>query len=61
MLAASTSAKENMQSVLEDRKDDRVVKQTVEQSKLISQRKGERGELQDDQNKDEDFLTSILK
>jgi hypothetical protein len=61
MLAASTSAKENMQSTLEDRKDDRVVKQTVEQSKLISQRKGERGELQDDQNKDEDFLTSILK
>ena len=31
----------------EDRKDDRVKKQAVEQSKLISQRQGERGELQE--------------
>jgi hypothetical protein len=34
----------------EDRKDDRVKKQAVEQSKLISQRKGDRGELPDDSN-----------
>ena len=34
----------------EDRKDDRVKKQAVEQSKLISQRKGERGELVEDTN-----------
>ena len=32
----------------EDRKDERVKKQAVEQSKLLSQRKGERGELSDD-------------
>ena len=31
----------------EDRKDDRVKKQAVEQSKLVSQRQGERGELQE--------------
>jgi hypothetical protein len=31
----------------EDRKDERVKKQAVEQSKLISQRQGERGELQE--------------
>jgi len=29
----------------DDRKDDRVKKQAVEQSKLIAQRKGERGAL----------------
>jgi hypothetical protein len=33
----------------EDRKDERVKKQAVEQSKLISQRKGDRGELPEDQ------------
>jgi hypothetical protein len=32
----------------EDRKDDRVKKQAVEQSKLISQRQGQRGELSDE-------------
>jgi hypothetical protein len=37
--------KEKLEVLKEDRKDDRVKKQTVEQSKLISQRKGERGEL----------------
>lgn len=34
----------------EDRKDTRVKKQAVEQSKLISQRKGQRGELSEDQD-----------
>ena len=38
-------------------KDDRVKKQAVEQSKLISQRKGERGELTDEET---DLLTQIL-
>jgi hypothetical protein len=37
--------KEKLEVLKEDRKDDRVKKQTVEQSKLISQRKGQRGEL----------------
>ena len=37
--------KEKLETLKEDRKDDRVKKQAVEQSKLISQRKGTRGEL----------------
>jgi hypothetical protein len=37
--------KEKLEVLKEDRKDDRVKKQAVEQSKLISQRKGGRGEL----------------
>ena len=39
--------KEKIEILKEDRKDDRVKKQSAEQSKLISQRKGERGELQE--------------
>ena len=37
--------KEKIEVLKEDRKDERVKKQAVEQSKLMSQRKGERGEL----------------
>lgn len=37
--------KEKLEVLKEDRKDDRVKKQAAEQSKLISQRKGDRGEL----------------
>ena len=37
--------KEKLEVLKEDRKDDRVEKQAVEQSKLIAQRKGERDEL----------------
>lgn len=37
--------KEKLEVLKEDRKDERVSKQAVEQSKLISQRQGERGEL----------------
>ena len=40
-----TGAKQTLEQDKEDRKDDRVKKQAVEQSKLISQRKGERPEL----------------
>ena len=36
------------EEVKEDRKDERVKKQAVEQSKLIAQRKGERSELEDE-------------
>jgi hypothetical protein len=39
--------KEKLEVLKEDRKDDRVEKQAVEQSKLISQRKGKRQELQE--------------
>jgi hypothetical protein len=42
----------------EDRKDDRVKKQAVEQSKMISQRQGQRGELQDEEESLVDKLTS---
>jgi len=41
--------KEKLEVLKEDRKDDRVKKQAVEQSKLISQRKGNRTELQGEQ------------
>ena len=37
--------KEKLEVLKEDRKDERIEKQAVEQSKLISQRKGERAEL----------------
>ena len=43
----------------EDRKDARVKKQSAEQSKLISQRKGERGELPE--NEEDSFLDSMMK
>jgi hypothetical protein len=41
--------KEKLETLKEDRKDERVKKQTVEQSKLISQRQGERGEIPGDE------------
>ncbi len=43
------SNKRDLDIQKEDRKDDRVKKQAVEQSKLISQRQGQRGELEDEQ------------
>ena len=39
--------REKLEVLKEDRKDDRVKKQAVEQSKLVSQRQGERGELEE--------------
>ena len=41
--------KEKIEVLKEDRKDDRVDKQASKQSKLISQRKGIRGELEEGQ------------
>jgi len=41
------SFKQNLEGMKEDRKDERVEKQAVEQSKLIAQRQGKRGELAD--------------
>ena len=42
--------KEKLEVLKEDRKDDRVERQAVEQSKLISQRKGDRSELPEKQD-----------
>lgn len=51
-----TGAKQTLEQDKEDRKDDRVKKQAVEQSKLISQRKGQRPEL----TEEADILNTIL-
>ena len=42
---ATVNASAGLEQMKEDRKDDRIEKQAVQQSKLISQRKGERPEL----------------
>tara|TARA_R100000278_G_scaffold95157_1_gene72635 strand:- start:550 stop:1425 length:876 start_codon:yes stop_codon:yes gene_type:complete len=52
--------KEKIEVLKEDRKDDRVQKQAVEQSKLISQRQGGRGELEEVPDNRED-IDSILE
>lgn len=52
--------KEKIEVLKEDRKDDRVKKQAVEQSKLISQRKGQRTELKDQEgNPMRNLLTNM--
>lgn len=48
--------KEKLEVLKEDRKDDRLKKQTADQSKLISQRKGDRGELPEET----DILNNLL-
>ena len=58
---ASQSIKKEMHEMAEDRKDERVKAQAVQQSKLIAQRKGERGELQEtEQNQEDDFMKQML-
>ncbi len=47
-----------MENDKEEAKDKRVKKQAVEQSKMISQRQGKRGELQDEGDSLIDQLTS---
>ena len=44
--------RKSLEQSKEEAKDNRVKKQAIEQSKLISQRKGERGELQEDDSDD---------
>lgn len=46
--SVSASMKKDLHNMQEDRKDDRIKKQTADQSKLISQRQGLRGEIQDE-------------
>ena len=50
--------KEKIEVLKENRKDDRLDKQTSDQSKLISQRQGKREELPDSPNK---LLNLLLK
>lgn len=47
--ATDKQQKQSLDTMKEDRKDERVKKQAVEQSKLISQRQGQRGELEEAQ------------
>jgi hypothetical protein len=51
--------KEKLEVLKEDRKDDRVKKQAVEQSKLLSQRQEKRGELEGPEG--EDMASKILE
>lgn len=53
-----TAGRENLEAAKESRKDDRINKQGVVQSKLISQRQGERGELEEETD---DLLEVLLK
>jgi len=57
--------KEKLEVLKEDRKDTRVKKQSAEQSKLISQRQGDRGELPEEEvSKDataEDIINNIIE
>ena len=52
-----TAGRENLEAVKETRKDDRIKLSAVEQSKLISQRQGERGELSEETD---DLLDVLL-
>ena len=52
--------REKIEVLKEDRKDGRVEKQAIEQSKLISQRKGERPELQDQIDGQDEIVNQLL-
>ena len=52
--------KEKLEVLKEDRKDDRVKKQSAEQSKLISQRQGMRGELPEASDSVDNIVNSLL-
>ena len=52
--------KEKLEVLKEDRKDDRVKKQASEQSKLLSQRQGKRGELPESGDSVDNIVNSLL-
>jgi hypothetical protein len=52
--------KEKLEVLKEDRKDDRVEKQAAEQSKLLSQRQGKRGELPEVGDSVDNIVNSLL-
>lgn len=56
---SETQNRVQIETMKDDRKDERVKKQAVEQSKLISQRQGERGELEGEQQMG-DITSEIL-
>ena len=55
--------KEKLEVLKEDRKDERVQKQAVEQSKLISQRQGDREELEggDSEPSTDEIVNNIIR
>ena len=53
--------KEKLDVLKEDRKDERVKKQAVEQSKLMSQRNGNRGELPEASDSVDNIVNSLLE
>jgi len=57
---SETSFKQAIETMKDDRKDERVKKQAVEQSKLISQRQGQRGELEGEEAGPGDITSEIL-
>jgi hypothetical protein len=52
--------KEKLEVLKEDRKDDRVKKQAAQQSKLLSQRQGNRGELPEQGDSVDNIVNSLL-
>ena len=52
--------RQKLEILKEDRKDQRVEKQAVEQSKLISQRQGRRGEIQGEPDSANEIINQIL-
>ena len=52
--------KEKLDVLKEDRKDDRVKKQAVEQSKLLSQRQEKRGELPETGDSADNIVSQLL-
>ncbi len=52
--------KEKLEVLKEDRKDSRVQKQAIEQSKLIAQRKGERPVMEEQTDANTDIVNQIL-
>jgi hypothetical protein len=57
---SETSFKQAIETMKDDRKDERVKKQAVEQSKLISQRQGQRGELEGEEAGPGNITSEIL-
>lgn len=57
---SETSFKQAIETMKDDRKDERVKKQAVEQSKLISQRQGQRGELEKEESSPGNIASEIL-
>jgi hypothetical protein len=53
--------RQKLETDKEEAKDERVKKQAIEQSKLISQRKGQRGELREEESYEDKDFSEMLK